>query len=137
MLDDVPKGGTTGQRHATDEEWKEALRLRLDEIGWSQVELARRLGVTPGAITHLFKKAVTSTLRPRIEQLVGWPDADAPRTPTRLAAGTEPGSDEISRQLAELIGLFQALSTANRLRLVERAHALWEAQGDARKGSRG
>ena len=30
------------------------LRLRLDEKGWSQRELARRLGVSSAAVSHLF-----------------------------------------------------------------------------------
>jgi transcriptional regulator with XRE-family HTH domain len=128
MLVDVPKGGTSGQRHATDEEWKEALKLRLEVLGWSDAELARRLGVTPGAITHLFKKAVTSTLRPRIEKLTGWPDVPTD-PPSRFASGTrrklapaDPG------QLAELISLYQALNSDNRVRLIERAQALRDGE---------
>jgi transcriptional regulator with XRE-family HTH domain len=136
----VPKGGTSGQRHATDEEWKGALKLRLEELGWSNAEFARRLGVTPGAVTHLFKKAVTSTLRPRIEKLVGWPDP----APSRLAVGTRRSSDpettpvpskgEInSGELAELISLYQSLNSENRVRLIERAHTLRDGEGDGRR----
>jgi transcriptional regulator with XRE-family HTH domain len=131
----VPKGGTIGQRQATDEEFKAWLRLRLDELGWSNVELARRLGVTPGAITHLFKKAVTSTLRPKIEMLLGRADADAPVA--GLAAGTRPSSstsrEAHTEQLAELISYFQSLNSENRVRLIERARSLWDTQAGPRK----
>jgi hypothetical protein len=126
----VPRGGTSGERYPTDEEWKEALRLRLEELGWSNAELSRRLDVTPAAITHLFKKALTSTLKPQIEKLVGWPDQPSP--PSRVAIGTprrsSPSRGINSEQLAELITYFQALNQENRLRLLERAHALWDGE---------
>lgn len=143
-LTPVPKGGTSGERYPTDEEWKEALKLRLEELGWKNAELARRLNVTPAAITHLFKKAVSSTLRPEIEKLVGWPDANRPSPPSRVAIGTprprslsSPTRGINSEQLAELISYFQALSQENRLRLLERAHALWDGEVGNRKDSQG
>jgi hypothetical protein len=137
----VPKGGTTGERYPTDEEWKEVLKLRLGELGWSNAELARKLNVTPAAITHLFKKAVTSTLKPEIEKLVGWPDVNAHSSPSRMAIGTRRPSSTSrginSEQLAELISYFQALSQENRVRLLERAHALWDSEVGSRKDSHG
>jgi hypothetical protein len=137
----MPRGGTSGERYPTDEEWKEALKLRLVELRWSNAELARKLDVTPAAITHLFKKAVSSTLKPEIEKLVGWPDVNAPSLPPRMAIGTRrpssTGRGINSEQLAELISYFQALSQENRVRLLERAHALWDGEIGSRKDNNG
>lgn len=154
----VPQGGARGRRHPTSEEWKVALRVRLEDLGWSDGELARRLGVSPEAISYLFAKAVTSTLRPRIEELVGWPRPEnMPRPPSQLAVGSrrpapattsapapppppppqtpsqEPTAAINSGQLAELISYYQALNTENKARLVERAHSLFDGE-DPKKG---
>ena len=141
MVGFVPKGGIGGPRFPTNEEWKEAIKLRLEEIGWSYSELARQLGVTPAAITHLFAKATSSTLRPRIEDLLGWPE-HGPHAPGQFPAGTartaatEPTDPKAtarnnvaSGQLAELISYFQALNPENKVRVIERAHTLWEGEG--------
>lgn len=138
----MPRGGAIGERFITDEEWKEAVKLRLEFLQWSNVELARRLGVTPSAITNLFKKSRTSTLKPKIEELIGFPDRSAmPSPPSQFATGSrrprapepEPLPEPLpaanreemaSEQLAELILHFSALDGEGRVRLIERAHTL-------------
>jgi hypothetical protein len=143
----VPKGGATGQRYPTDDGWKEAVRLRLKELDWSDSEFARKLSVTTGAVNYLLTKAVSSTLRPKVEKLLGWPESRPPGPPTRLAVGSRRSAPSAppaasqgrektnTEQLAELIDHFQALNHENRVRLIERASALRDGESSARDDS--
>jgi len=117
--------------------------LRLKELGWSDSEFARKLGVTAGAVNYLLTKAVSSTLRPKVEKLLGWPESGPPGPPTRLAVGSRRSTPPAppashgrektnTEQLAELIDHFQALNQENRVRLIERASALRDGESSAR-----
>jgi hypothetical protein len=117
--------------------------LRLKELDWSDSEFARKLGVTTGAVNYLLTKAVSSTLRPKVARLLGWPESGPPGPPTRLAVGSRRSAPSAppaphgrektkTEQLAELIDHFQALNHENRVRLIERASALRDGENSER-----
>lgn len=120
--------------------------MRLKELGWNDSEFARRLKVTTGAVNYLLTKSVSSTLRPKVETLLGWPRSPPPGPAPRLAVGSRRstpappapvaaalapahGREKTNtEQLAELIDHFQALNHENKVRLIERASALRDGE---------
>jgi hypothetical protein len=141
----VPKNGPPFQITA---EWKEALAIRMRELGWTHQDLADKVEVTRPAISHLIKRAKESSLLPDIEKAVGW--ERGPAGGARLALGSRSisrgdverlrnivGSPDrldllwelvrgLSPDQAELLWYFQRLSPENRARVLERARLLWE-----------
>lgn len=64
-------GPGEGVSHPTPDEWKAAVKKTLDELGWSQAELAERIGATAAALSHVLTKAKHSTLRVPIDEIIG------------------------------------------------------------------
>jgi len=66
----VPK---TGPGEPTTDEWKQALKFRLeDELDWSHEDLANRVGLSRAAISHILKKGIYSAYVHKINAAVGW-----------------------------------------------------------------
>lgn len=69
-----------GAAWPTPKRWKDAVKLRLEELGWNQSDLAREVTkyveTTPAAISYLFAKAKQSSLVPYIEKVIGWKQRD-------------------------------------------------------------
>ena len=60
-----------GVMYSVDEAWKRDVLVRMDAKGISKAELARLVGVTPGAITILFQpKTQQSRLVPKIHKVL-------------------------------------------------------------------
>lgn len=73
-----PQRRPTGPYFPVDAAWKADIRRCLDRRGWSQAELARKIGASPGSIVLIFKpKAIQSRLVPAIHQAL---DLDPPGT---------------------------------------------------------
>jgi hypothetical protein len=132
----MPKSGPA---HPIDEEWKAALAIRLRELGWTHQELADKVGVTRGAISHVVKRGIQSSLVPEIEKAIGWDTERRHRSP-RVAQGTARPSREGqvsievmreflgSPQQIELVTSYQQLDSSNQASVLERVRVLLEVQ---------
>lgn len=144
----MPKAGPA---HPIDDEWREALAIRLRELGWTHDDLATKVGVTRGAISHVIKRGIQSSLLPAIERAVGWDPDRHSRAPVRIALGTSRPpvvpegqiSVEVMRQLLgstaqiELVTSFQKLNQSNQASVLERVRVLLEVQdGSQRDGKK-
>ena len=135
----MPKAGPA---HPVDDEWREALAIRLRELEWTHDDLATKIGVTRGAISHVIKRGVQSSLVPAIERAVGWDPDRRSRTSGRVALGTArpvPAQEgqisiEVMRELLgtpaqiELLTGFQQLNASNQASVLERVRVLLEVQ---------
>lgn len=62
-----------GRPWPVDDAWKRDVLARLETDGISRAQFARDLGVTPSAITVLFRPATESSrLKAKIHKLFGW-----------------------------------------------------------------
>jgi hypothetical protein len=138
----MPKSGPA---YPVDDEWREALAIRLRELGWTHDDLAKRVSEIRGepivrsAISHLVKRGIQSTLVPDIEKAIGWDSGRRGRS-TRFAHGTASGSRDgqvsigvmrdlfASQDLLDLLTNFLKLNPANRALVVERVRALLDVQ---------
>lgn len=142
----MAKGPKAGPAYPIDDEWREALTIRIRELGWTHDDLADKVGVSRGAISHLIKRGIQSSLVPKIERAVGW-DPDRRHRARPLARGTGGASVvgqvsvEVMRDLLgspqqiELVTNFQQLNAGNQSNVLERVRVLLEVQQrDAGKG---
>lgn len=59
-----------GENHAVSPAWRKLVQEWMKSEGIKRNDLAKRLGVTPGAITQLFSTAKTSKLVPLINRMM-------------------------------------------------------------------
>lgn len=141
-------GPKSGPAHPVTVDFKEAARLRLSALGWSQTKLADEVGVTRGAISHLFNTAKQSSLVPAIEKALGM-GPRVPAVPRELDTSGPVKRQSLHRafelerrpldehvdsedgRYREINDLFFVLDDFNRARLLERARVLYEAQRTA------
>jgi hypothetical protein len=103
--------------------WKSVVRLRLQAKGWNQSDLAREIGSTPAAVSHVLTKAKHSALRPAIDAALQIKLQGAPWE----ASGVD------SDDAGQLTAIVTKLNEINRARLLERAQFLLELQLAERK----
>lgn len=73
LLDMARQSRPTGRPWPVDDAWKKDVLAKLAEAGISRAQFARDLGVTPSAITTLFRDVTESTrLKSKIHKLFGW-----------------------------------------------------------------
>ena len=95
---DVPRKtpGPSGPAFPTPARWKEDVRSKMAELGWSQYELARAVGCTQPAIAWVLgPQAKQSSLVPRIHKALG------------LAPVSAPATHAVSPNRVELAGLLE------------------------------
>lgn len=97
LLEKVILKPKEGAASPTPPHWKTAVKLRLEEMGWSQSDLSRELAkvveTTPQAISYTLSKAKQSSLRPFIDDLL-WPD--------RKLGWSEALKEQVRRELPEI-----------------------------------
>ncbi len=75
------------QTYFIDDDWRDRVRARLEELEWSQAELARRVGCSPAMITLLLSgQRSDSPLVWDIHVALGW---SPPRSPFVAAEDEE------------------------------------------------
>jgi transcriptional regulator with XRE-family HTH domain len=63
-----------GPAYPISPEWQERVRARIDELGWSQNELARRAKISKSSLSKsLADGAVQSTCMRELHAVLGWP----------------------------------------------------------------
>jgi lambda repressor-like predicted transcriptional regulator len=63
----------TGPAWTVDDTWKDDVRVAMRKKGISRADLARQLGVSPSAITVLFRPETKQTrLKPGIHRILGF-----------------------------------------------------------------
>jgi transcriptional regulator with XRE-family HTH domain len=91
--------GPSGAAYPITRPWQEAIRARLDDLGWSQHDLAKAVGCTQPAIAWVLRpQAKQSSLVPKIHKALGL---------TKVAA---PSTAEVSPVRAELADLLESLT---------------------------
>lgn len=79
------------------------MRLRLEELGWSKAELARKVGCAAPTITDILEgKSIQSSLIPKIHKVLDW---EPPQLPDE-SIGDEDPEDALADQAREI---FRAL----------------------------
>ena len=131
----MPKAGSYT---ATPDEWKAALKARLEELGWSYTDLAEKIGISRAAVSHIVNSGMASSHVEAIERAVGglnkkaeqaWKAAEVAAAKEKLAKS--PAAPRPAADVAELLSYFQELSPEHRARVVERARTLWEEEREA------
>ncbi len=131
----MPKAGSYT---ATPDEWKAALKARLEELGWSYTDLAEKIGISRAAVSHIVNSGMASSHVEAIERAVGglnkkaeqaWKAAEVAAAKEKLAKS--PAAPRPAADVAELLSYFQELSPEHRARVVERARTLWEEERGA------
>jgi transcriptional regulator with XRE-family HTH domain len=131
----MPKAGSYT---ATPDEWKAALKARLEELGWSYTELAEKIGISRAAVSHIVNSGLASSHVEAIERAVGglkkkaeqaWKAAEVAAAKEKLAKS--PAAPRPAADVAELLSYFQELSPEHKARVVERARTLWEEERGA------
>lgn len=68
----------TGPAWTVDETWKDDVRAALRSKGISRADLARQIGVSPSAITVLFRPETKQTrLKPAIHRVLGFVEPES------------------------------------------------------------
>jgi hypothetical protein len=146
----MPKSGPA---YPIDDEWREALAIRLRELKWTHDDLAKRVsgiresrgeeGIARSAISHLVKRGIQSTLVPDVEAAIGWDTDRRNRRSPKLALGTGGGARDgrvsievmrdlfASQELLDLVASLLRLNPDNRALVVERVNALLDVQDRA------
>lgn len=131
----MPKAGPYT---ATPDEWKAALKARLEELDWSYTDLAEKIGVSRAAVSHIVNTGLASSHVDAIEHAVGglkkkaeqaWKAAEVAAAKEKLAK--PPAAPRPAADVAELLSYFQELSPEHKARVVERARTLWEEERGA------
>ena len=129
----------SGPYKATPDEWKAALKARIEELGWSYTQLAEKVGISRAAISHIINTSLASSHKDAIEEAVGglggkkaeqgWKAAEVAAAKEKLATrSAAPAAPRSAADVAELLSYFQELSPAHKARVVERARTLWEEE---------
>jgi transcriptional regulator with XRE-family HTH domain len=130
----MPKAGPYT---ATPDEWKAALKARLEELDWSYTDLAEKIGISRAAVSHIVNTGLASSHVEAIERAVGglnkkteqaWKAAEVAAAKEKLA---KPAAPRPAADVAELLSYFQELSPEHKARVVERARTLWEEERGA------
>ena len=95
--------------------WRRLVLRRLEELGWSQAELARRIGCAAPTITNVMRDSSQSRLVPAIHKALGW---DAPALPADAAG------DPSSNRVAELVEIYENLPEDIRALALDQVRAL-------------
>ena len=131
----MPKAGSYT---ATPDEWKAALKARLEELGWSYTDLAEKVGISRAAVSHIVNSGLASSHVEAIERAVGglnkkaeqaWKAAEVAAAKEKLAKS--PAAPRPAADVAELLSYFQELSPEHKARIIERARTLWEEERGA------
>jgi transcriptional regulator with XRE-family HTH domain len=127
----------SGPYQATPDEWKVALKAKLDELGWTYTQLAEKVGISRAAISHIVNSSLASSHVEAIEKAVGglntrkaeqaWKAAEVAAAKEKLATRS-PAAPRPAAEVAELISYFQELSPEHKARVIERARTLWEEE---------
>src|SRR3990167_7234611 len=65
-----PQVHPTGPLETVDNDWKAEVRAEMIARGWTQDDLAEKIGASPGTMTNLFKPGPRQTrFRAKIEEL--------------------------------------------------------------------
>lgn len=73
LTDMVRQRRPTGPAWTVDESWKRDVKAALKRAGISQADLATKIGVTPSAITIIFRPETKQTrLKPAIHKVLGF-----------------------------------------------------------------
>ena len=109
----------SGPAWTVDETWKDDVRVAMRSKGISRADLARQLGVSPAAITVLFRPETKQTrLKPAIHRILGFVEPEAsPAIPrdelwTRLKSVWSHLSDAEREHLIATGELFRAKKPA-------------------------
>jgi lambda repressor-like predicted transcriptional regulator len=95
-----------GPAYPISRQWQEDVLARIDELGISQNELARRAKISKASLSEaLADGAIQSTVMPEIHRALGWP------VPSAL----------FTRDALELLALYDQMSERDQGALVERA----------------
>ena len=131
----MPKAGPYT---ATPDEWKAALKARLEELDWSYTDLAEKIGVSRASVSHIMNTGLASSHVEAIERAVGglkkkaeqaWKAAEVAAAKEKLATrSAAPVAPRSVADVAELLSYFQELSPEHRVRVIERARTLWEEE---------
>ena len=113
VLDMVRQRRPTGPAFAVDSDWKRDVKAAMKRQGISQADLASKIGVTPSAITVLFRPETKQTrLKPAIHRELGL-----------VAPEVEPAVEK-DEALTRLLRAWSVLSDEERALLVATATAL-------------
>jgi transcriptional regulator with XRE-family HTH domain len=73
--------GPSGPAYPITRQWQEAVRARMEELGWSQYDLAKAVGCTQPAIAWVLRpQAKQTSLVPRIHKALGLTKPEPPST---------------------------------------------------------
>lgn len=91
--------GPSGAAYPITRQWQEAIRARLEEMGWSQQDLANAVGCTQPAIAWVLRpQAKQSSLVPKIHKALG------------LVKAVPPATENVDPVRAELADLLEQLT---------------------------
>ena len=106
----------------TSKEWKDRVRARIDELGISQNELARRAKIRQSSLSAaLAADSVQTTVMPEIHKALGW----------------DPPPTQFSPDAMELLALYEQLAERDQGELIgELREKLRAARAAAQRGRR-
>ncbi len=99
----------SGHVDTVDDWWKDEVRLEMEKREWTQQDLAQQLGLSPAAISNMFKPGPRQIrFKPKIHKLFGWPDATKQG---EYARRMERGLHLVSLEDSErIVGLLESLT---------------------------
>lgn len=104
----------SGQSYPINDTWRGMIQRKIEAKGWTQAELATRVGCSPSVISQLLNGVTDeSPLVPQIHHVLGL-------SPPHMAVLDEP--------MQTLVEKFSELSDADRARILERVDVLGERE---------